>query len=138
MIFLEYEKLKKQYLLMQDVCDQILREKESYFTKTQPNAIRYDKVNVKGGKHENGFDQYLEECETHHVNERLNEAITILQARGELLKLKEEELRASKDILDVVFVMKNLDNAKVSTIAKALDYTEGHIYRMLEKIKKLS
>ena len=137
MVFIEYEKLKKQYEHIQDVCDQILREKEAYFTKTQPNAIRYDKEHVKGGKHENGFDEYLEECEKHHINERLNEAISILQARGELLVLKEQELRASKDILDVVFVIKYLDNAKVCTIALALNYTETHIYRMLDKIKRM-
>ena len=137
MLFQEYEKLKRQYDYMQSICDQILKEKEFYFTKTQPSAIRYDKVSVTGGMHENGFDEYIEECQRHRVNERLNEAICILQARGELLSLKEQELRASKELLDIIYVMRFLDNAKVQTIAMALSYTETHIYRKIDEIRRM-
>lgn len=136
MVFIEYEKLKKQYDNMQNVCDSILREKEKYFTRTQPNAIRYDKVAVTGGVHENGFDEYLAECEKHKIDERLNEAINILHARGELLYLKEQELRASKDINDIIYVMYFLDHAKVVTIAMALCYSQSQTYKIIDKIKK--
>lgn len=136
MLFIEYEKLKQSYKAMQSVCDSILTEKEKYFTKTQPNAIRYDKVAVLGGKHDNGFDDYLEECEKHKIDKRLNEAINILHARAELLNLKEQELRASKDINDIIYVMHFLDGAKVLTISMALSYSQSQVYRIIEKIKK--
>ena len=136
MVYPEFENLKESYERMQSVCDSILREKEKYFTKTQPNAVRYDRVGVAGGVHSNGFDEYLDECKEHKIDERLNEAISILQARAELMRLKELDLRASKDINDIVYVMKFLDNAKPSTIAMALSYSESQIYRIIEKIQK--
>lgn len=136
MVYPEYESLKASYERMQSVCDGILKEKEKYFTKTQPNAIRYDKVAVTGGVQSNGFDEYLDECKEHKIDERLDEAIKILQARAELLRLKELDLRASKDINDIVYVMKFLDHAKPSTIAMALSYSESQIYRIIEKIQK--
>lgn len=136
MVYVEYEKLKKQYDYMVGITDQILKEKENLFCKTQPNAIQYDKVSVTGGKHENGFDDYLEECEKRKIDKRLNEAICILNARAELVRLKEQELRASKEPIDVIYCMKVLDNVKVPTIAMALNYSEMQIYRFLNKIKK--
>ena len=136
MIYVEYEKLKRQYEYMHGVCDQILREKEKFFVRTQPNAIRYDKLNVAGGKRENGFDDYLDNCEHFKVEERLNEAIHILQARAELLRFKEEQLRKSKEIDDIIYTMKFLDNAKPRTIAMALGYSESQIYRIIERIHK--
>ena len=135
MIFQEYERLKKQFDNMQKICEQILTEKEKYFTRTQPNAIRYDKVSVTGGKKDNCFDEYLAECEKHKINQRLDEAIKIMQARGELLRLKEIELRASKDLNDIIYTMKFLDHAKPKTIAMALGYSESQIYRILEKMR---
>ena len=136
MVYPEYERLKESYERMQSVCDSILREKEKYFTKTQPNAIQYDKLGVSGGEHSNGFDEYLDKCKEHKIDERLNEAISMLQARGELLRLKKIELRDSKDINDIIYVMKFLDYAKPSTIAMALNYSESQIYRIIEKIQK--
>ena len=56
MVYLEYERFKVKYLEIQNNYNDILTEKENLFTKTQPNAIRYDKENVQGGTFENGFD----------------------------------------------------------------------------------
>lgn len=136
MVYKEFMKIKRQYDSMQSICDSILREKEALFTKTQPNAIRVDKMHVSGGKLENGFDKYMVECEKRQIDQRLNEAISILRARGELLSLKEQELRKSKELDDIIFVMKILDQAKVSTIAMALGYSESQVYRILEKIQR--
>ena len=135
-VFREYNRCKRAYDSMQAICNSILTEKERFFTRTQPNAIRYDKVAVEGGLHDNCFDEYLAECEKREIDKRLNEAIKLLQARAELLRLKEMELRASNDITDVVYTMKYLDNAKPKTIAMALAYSESQIYRIIEQIKR--
>ena len=136
MVFIEYENLKAKYVSIQQICDQILQEKEKYFVRTQPDAIRYDKLNVAGGEKKNHFDEYLQNCESKRIDERLNEAVNILHARAELLKIKEQELRESKDIYDIVYTMKNLDNIKIHTIARALNYSESQIYRIIDKIQK--
>ena len=136
MVYEDYERLKRSYEAMQNVCDSILKEKEKLFTRTQPNAIQYDKPLVNGGKYDNGFDKYLEDCENYKIDRRLKEAVSILQARAELLRMKEQDLRASKELIDIIYVMKFLDNAKPMTIGMALGYSESQVYRIIEKIKK--
>ena len=136
MVYIEYERLKKQYEFMQGICDQILREKERYFTKTQPNAIRYDRLNVKGGAKDNSFDEYLDDCDRHKIDQRLDEAIKTLRARAELVAIKEEQLRKSKELENIVYTMKFIDNAKTKTIAMALGYSESQVYRLIQKIQE--
>ena len=137
MVCIEYERLKASYVRMQSVCDSILREKEKYFTKTQPNAIRYDKLQIEGGKlRENGFDEYLIAKEEDKIDERLAEARQLLEDRERLLKLKEKELRASKDKLDLIYCLRYVDNKRPYAIARSLNYSESQIYRILDKIQK--
>ena len=136
-VFIEYDNFKHKYTEIQSKYNEILTEKENLFTRTQPNAIRYDKLQIEGGKlRENGFDEYLAECEKRNIDRRLNEGISLLRARAELLRLKEIDLRASKDINDIIYTMKFLDNAKPKTIAMALGYSESQVYRLIQKIQE--
>lgn len=135
-IFRDYEIYKSKYYQTQRAINDILTEKEKLFTRTQPNAIRYDKNTVAGGKQSNGFDDYLIECEEQELDKRLAEAKRLLFEREKLLLLKERELRASRDKLDVVYRMRFLDDIKPQTIAMALAYSESQVYRIIEKIRK--
>ena len=135
-VFIDYETYKCKYLEIQVTYNRILTEKENLFTKTQPNAIRYDKVQVQGGKYGNGFDEYLIAKEKKKIDERLAEARQLLEDRERLLKLKEKELRASKDKLDLIYCMRFVDNKRPYAIARALNYSESQIYRILDKIQK--
>ncbi len=135
-VYIDYETYKCKYLEIQKKYNAILSEKENLFTKTQPNAITYDKVQVKGGKLMNGFDEYLIAKEKEQIDERLAEARQLLEDRERLLKLKEKELRASKDKLDLVYCMRFVDNKRPYAIARCLNYSESQIYRILDKIQK--
>ena len=135
MVYLEYERFKVKYLEIQNNYNDILTEKENLFTKTQPNAIRYDKENVQGGTFENGFDEYLIAKESKKIDERLNEARQLLDDREKLLRLKEDELRKSRDRIDVIYVLKYIDGVHPSKIAKNLNYSKSQVYRMLSKIQ---
>lgn len=135
-VYIDYELYKSRYYETQKALNDILTEKEKIFTRTLPNAIRYDNQVVGGGLPHNNFDEYMSELEDNKVNERLAEAKQLLFERQKLLYLKEQELRASKDKVDVVYRMRFLDDIKPSTIAKALAYSESQIYRILEQIKK--
>lgn len=136
MVYLEYEKFKKKYIEIQNKYNDILTEKENLFTRTQPNAIRYDKLQVQGGVYGNGFDEYLIEKEQEKIDERLSEVRQLLEDRERLLKLKENELRASKDRYDIIYCMRYMDNKRPYVIARSLDYSESQIYRILDKIQK--
>ena len=136
-VYIDYEIYKCKYLEIQAKYNEILTEKENLFTKTQPNAIRYDKLQIEGGKLVgNGFDEYLIAKEEDKIDERLTEARQLLEDRERLLKLKEKELRASKDKLDQIYCMRFVDNKRPYAIARALNYSESQIYRILDKIQK--
>lgn len=136
-VYIDYELYKIKYLEIQAKYNDILTEKENLFTKTQPNAIRYDKLQIEGGKlRGNGFDEYMIAKENAKIDERLIEARQLLGDRERLLKLKEKELRASKDKLDRIYCMRYVDNKRPYAIARALNYSESQIYRILDKIQK--
>jgi DNA-directed RNA polymerase specialized sigma subunit len=135
-VYIDYEIYKCKYLEIQIQYNEILTEKENLFTKTQPNAIRYDKVQVQGGTYGNGFDEYLIAKEKEQIDERLAEARQLLEDREKLLELKEKELRASKDKLDLIYCMRYVDNKRPYAIARCLNYSESQIYRILDKIQK--
>lgn len=135
-VYIDYDIYKCKYLEIQIQYNEILTEKENLFTRTQPNAIRYDKVQVQGGTYGNGFDEYLIAKEKEQIDERLSEARQLLEDRERLLKLKEKELRASKDKLDLIYCMRYVDNKRPYAIARCLNYSESQIYRILDKIQK--
>ena len=136
-VFTEYDIFKQKYIEIQSKYNEILTEKENLFTRTQPNAIKYDKLQIEGGKlRENGFDEYLIAKEEDKIDERLAEARQLLEDRGRLLKLKENELRASKNKLDLIYCLRYVDNKRPYAIARCLNYSESQIYRILDKIQK--
>ena len=52
-----------------------------------------------------------------------------------LLKLKEQELRASTSVQDKIYKYRYLDRLKVFKIAKLVGYSEPQIYRILKTIR---
>lgn len=135
-VYKDYEIYKKLYYSMQNTYNKLLLEKERLFTKTLPDAIRYDSESVEGGKSENEFDEYMSALEDSKIDQRIQEAKQLLFERERLLLIKEKELRQSKDKYDVVYRMRFIDEIKPASIALALSYSESQIYRILDKIQK--
>lgn len=134
MIYKEYRRLKDKYELALMRYDNILENEEALFTKTQPNAIRYDKVNVLASVPDNMLEQYIQEYER---LEKLRESQEdIIKRREDLMLRKEKELRDSKEKHDIVYVMRYLDREKVSDIMEILNYSRTAIYRILAEIER--
>lgn len=136
MIYISYVEYKNKYYEAQKNYDNILSEKEKLFSITQPKATTYDKEIVSGGAPTNTFDEYLIKKDKKRLDERLDEARSILEDRERLLKLKEEELRNSKDWYDIVYTYKYLDNLKPDQIKYKMPYCRSSIYEILRKINK--
>ena len=136
MLYIEYHEYRDKYYDAQRKYDEVLSEKEHLFIKTQPKATQYDKEVVSGGSPSNSFDDYVIAKEKKQIDERLEEAKSILEDRERLLKLKEEELRLSKDWHDKVYVYKYLDNLSVNEIKYKMHYCRSNIYEILKKINK--
>lgn len=134
MVYLEYEAQKLKFQQTHQKYDEILTEKEALFAMTQPKAVQFDKERVSGGTPSNTFDEYVIRKDQLQIDERLAEAKALLDERERLLSVKESELRASKEIIDRVYVARVLDHMKMQKMVRSLSYSESHIYRLLGEI----
>ena len=112
----------------------LLTEKERLFVRTQPNAIRYDKLNVKSSPNSNVLEDYVIEKEKTQLDRRIAEMKVLLDDRRNLMLLKEAELRKSKDMYDRIYTMRYLEDMSVERIAKKVNYSVSQVYRILTKI----
>ena len=136
MVYVIYEEYKQKYADAQSIYAELLRTKEELFNRTQPLAISYDSEHVSGGNPANKFDAYLIAKDKMHLDAKLAEAKDLMESRLHLMKLKEQELRASKDLHDQIYVMRYLDHIRVFIISRKVRYSESQVYRILEKIEK--
>lgn len=138
MVYIEYEYLRRKFTEAEERYDAILSEKEDLFERTQPKGIRYDRDKVSGGENPDKYADYLILKERKKIDKRLAEAKSMVDDRREQLKEKETELRASKAVLDRVYVMRFLDNVPAEEIGPAVNYSRSSIYRFLQIFEALT
>ena len=136
MIYLEYERLRDRFRKTQELFNETLLEKEYIFSKTQPDAIRYDKECVKSSNCTNKLDEYVIEMDEKRIDERLSNLRQLLADREKLLTLKEDEIRKSYDKFDRIYCSRYIDGINPNRIAKMLNYSKSQIYRMLGQIQE--
>ena len=136
MLYIVYEEYKLKFYEAQQQYNDILNEKEKLFVKTQPKATTFDKERVDGGNRRNSFDDYVIIKEKKQIDQRLNEIKSILDDREKLLKLKEEELKASKHIYDRIYVYRYMNRLTGKKIANLIPCGDATVFRILKKIKK--
>ena len=134
MIYLEYEEFRIKYLSAQRKYDEVLIEKEELFDRTQPQGVSFDKERVAGTSDHNSFDEYLIQLERKQIDERLAEIKQIMDKRWDLLLDKEDELRASTEIMDRLYVLRFLEHERMQKISKQIPYSESHIYRLMNQL----
>ena len=133
-LYIQYERFKNRYLDAQRMYDTILSEKEELFSKTQPKTVSYDKEKISGGHGTDAFEQYIMDLERKKITQRLNEIKSLMDDRGHLLELKEQELRQSKDLYDRIYSLRYLEHRKPENIAHNIGYSVSQIYRILTNI----
>ena len=136
MVYIEYNEYKNKYDKAHKDFDNILGEKEMLFSRTQPKATDYKKEVVSGGVPSNTFDTYLVVKEEKQIDELLEEAKSILEDRQRLLKLKEQELRSSKNWNDIIYTYYFLENLTIRKISNRIPLSKSEIHRKLEIIRK--
>lgn len=136
MLYVEYNDYRDKYYKAQKTVDDILDEKVELFIKTQPKATDYNKETVSGGTVGNPFEAYVIAKDEKNIDNRLEEARTILELREILLKQKEKELRNSKDWFDIIYVYYYIEKLTMRKIAKRVPFGTTEIYRKIEIIRK--
>lgn len=136
MIYPEYHYLLLKYSETQSRLSDLLNEKEELFAITQPKGVNTEKEAVSGGKNTNLYEAYLIQKEQSHIEERIAEIKEILDDRYKLLKDAEGRLKASLILDDRIYKMRYIDRTRVYKIARRLNYSESHVYRIIERIEK--
>lgn len=134
MLFLEYELEKIKYQKALERCGEIISEKERLFAMTQPKGMQFDKERVTASPKVDAFGEYVIEKERKQIDARLLEAQSLVRDRKELLKQKEQDLRESKDYLDIIYTCKVLENMSAYQIADDLGYSKSQVYRFIDDI----
>lgn len=135
MLYLDYALYLQKYRQAQSSLDKLLSEREDLFQRTQPGATDYGKDVVSSTPNGTPFDNYLIAKEKTHIDDRIKEAQEIVDDRGGLLKLKEKELRGSKDTHDRIYCMRELDRWSARRIAMRIGYSTAQIYRLINIIE---
>lgn len=136
MIYEEYETFRKKLYEAQIQCNEILNEKEELFAKTQPKATQIKGDKTTGGKHTNSFDDYLIQKERKNIDKRLEEIKSILNDRERLVRLKEQELRASNNPYDKIYRCRYIDRLTIEKTVRLSNYSRSQVFNILKEIRK--
>lgn len=136
MVYLQYEKARQKYEATFDAVQSVIDEHEMLFLRTQPHGMDYGRDRVDGGGGVNPFDAYLESKEAKHIDKRIRDGMVLLKERLDLVLIKEQEVRASKQMIDQIYTLRYLNNMKVYRIARAIGYSEKQVYRYIIEIEK--
>lgn len=134
--YVDYERFKARYQRIQTMFADVLLEKERLFTKTLPNAITYDKDLVSHSVDGNPLEMYVLACEDENLDEKLAKYRQYINDWLVLMDVKERDLRASKAIMDRIYVCRYLDGYGIGRLAKEFHYSKSQIYRRLGQIEK--
>ena len=134
MVYLVYEQYKLRFEQTMNRYIDVLDEQEELFQRTQPKTTRLDQDRVSGGESGNKFDEYVIAKDKKKIDKRITEIKRLLANRKHLLEVKESELRASKEAVDVIYCMRVLDRMKINVIASKISYSEAQIYRYISRI----
>ena len=135
-MYIEHFLLEKRFNIAVERLEDLLREREEIFDRTQPRSIPFDKDKVDGGGGENAMDAYLIELERKQIDERIADARYIVEQRKDLLQIQEEALRRSGKIEDIVYRLKYLEGKSVKNIAETTFWSERKVYRIAKQIQK--
>lgn len=135
-VFVDYVILRQSYDESLKRLKELLDRKEEAFTRTLPSAIRYDLQRVvRSPSLISPLDEYVMDIEK--IDQQIREARIIVIDRREMLDLKEQELRESKDTNDRIFVLRFIEHWKVDRVARKLYYSVDTIWYRERKIKKV-
>ena len=132
-MYIEYDRARESLMRAITKYDGLIGEKERLFQRTQPRAVDYQADRVKSSSRSNALESYVAAIEG--IDKKLEEAKEIVEHRKKLMDGIEVELRKSKDIYDVVYVLRYLEHWRIRKIARATTYSESQIYRILQNMR---
>ena len=133
MIYQTYDEYRRLYDDLMEQYNELLMERERLFQTTQPKAIDPSREKVNGGSGK-GLEEYIVKVEA--VDEQIAQVKFNIAERRNLMRLKEDELRRSGNIYDVIYVYRFIDHRRAKWIAGKLHYSRSQIYRVIDSMEK--
>lgn len=143
-LYLEHRGYYLSYLEAQKKLEDIINEYEAILAKVQPKSSlaeherEFSKETIlpPSGKKINKAEEYAIAMEQRKIKERLSDAKLILQERFNLLDLKEQEIRKSRDIYNRIYTLKWIDGMKADAIIEETSYSRSQVYNILKHLNK--
>lgn len=143
-LYLEHRKYYISYLDAQKRYEDILNEYDILLQRVQPkNALAEherefsnETVLPASGAKVNKAEEYAIAMEQKQIRKRLEDAKYILQERFDLLDLKEQELRKSRDIYNLIYTLKWVDGLKADAIVERTGYSRSQVYNIVGHLNK--
>ena len=137
MVFREYEQNKTKLNNSIIKYEKLLDDRERLFNITQPKGINPSKEKIKSSVKESPYDVYLIEKEKRDLDDRIEEALKLIDKRKNLLENVKFKLLESDELIDVVYICRYMKRMKVRQISQKINYSEPQTYRMLSTIRKI-
>lgn len=134
-MYLEYHRVFIKYKKSLNKLEQLLAEQEQLFELTQPKGVNTEKEQIIKAGNKNPFDDYLIQAERKKLGAKIETQKYICAEQKALLDAYYDELRASKDWLDLIYSLSYIDKLTVAQIERKIPYERRQIYRILKKIK---
>ena len=140
-LYLIHRKYYLDYLRAQKAVEQIVDEQEILMQRLQPKSSlsEHEREHLPsnptgGGGRVNKAEEYVISMEQLMIKARLAEAKAVLNNRKILLDQKEEELRKSKDIYNIIYTLKWVDNLKPELIIQESGYSRSQVYNIINQL----
>lgn len=141
-LYLEHRKRYLQFIDAQHKVEQIVNEYEIIIQRIQPRSalaehereFSNETILPASGKKVNKAEEYAIAMEQRRIHERLTAAKLVMQERADLLAIKEEELRKSKDIYNMIYTFKWVDGLKADAIVNETGYSRSQVYNILKHL----
>jgi len=135
MLYQDYLREKEKYDNAFERYKCLIDEQSRLFNKTLPGGISYEKDKVESSPNSDMMDNYLIEKEKRELDSRINNIQAVVKERRHILDICEKELRRSKEICDIVFVLKVIDKKRTEEIAEVIGYSKNGVYKIQRKLK---
>ena len=143
-LYLIHRKYYLRYLQAQLAVESILDEQEMLLQRVQPKSSLAEHERefmpsnpATGGRSDSRkAEDYAIEVERRNLRVRLEAAKEVMKDRRILLEAKEEELRKSKDIYNMIYTCKWVDGMKAESIIDKTGYSRSQVYNIIGHLEK--
>ena len=136
-MYLEYAELFYKKRKSERDYNNAVDDKERLLYTVTPHSVIPKEIVNHISPSSNSYDKFVNySAMVTEIDERIKHTKDVFNNRTYLLKIKELELRESKDLLDKIYVYKWLDGQKEKHFFRLIGYSRAQTYRIVDEMRK--